>query len=250
MSVNVEEQGASSTQSSLSEGANGLRESGKSTADPLRGTCDSCGEVRETIIQCLYCGDRHLITEALSPYERLRLVPNPLFSEEEVQAAKEALLLVFHPLRASRLNAKWSLRQRALICRDADTLSSITGALNTYVDYLLTEERIKDKSKEATLDSSEYQGAAQDSPDSYLNTFLLETAQEELSEYDGYQERERLLNRVSRELLCEGRRVGNALLQRPISLAQLRALSQSIKIMGDWERWLSERRHHSLGWRS
>lgn len=214
--------------------------------------CNYCGEQRPSIVQCLICGDRLLDTVGLSPYVRLQLVPAPLYSEQEIQAVKELLLVTFHPLKASRINARWSLRQRALISRDANKLSTITGALMTYAEQILcpiaeTQAVIEDKSSSSSDQDPTKSRDQEYSPKDFLHerpleVFLLDLSVKELREFDGYQERERLLNRVSRKLLDRGRKIANYMISELFNSADLPKLIEVIKELESLELWLGQQR--------
>lgn len=199
--------------------------------------CANCGGFRDMIIQCMSCGDRIKDTEMLSPYDRLQLDPKPLYHDNEIQAAKEKLLVTFLPLRASRLNAKWSLKQRALICRDAKTLSRISCALLTYVYYLKSRRFVEGE----PLDWSPTKPSHYDIHQN-MNLYLLKSAFEELHEYDGYQERERLYNQTIRVLLKDAMRLGNLLYTIDKDLSPLEAVVTEIEAMQNIEFWLDAQR--------
>jgi hypothetical protein len=206
----------------------------KSKADQL---CPNCGGLRDLIIQCMFCGDRIKDTETLSPYDRLQLDPKPLYHDNEIQAAKEKLLVTFHPLRASRLNAKWSLKQRALICRDAETLSRISCALLTYVYFLRSKRFVAGESLDWTHTKPSHNDLHQN-----MSLYLLKSAFEELHEYDGYQERERLYNQTIRVLLKDAMRLGNLLYRIDKDLSLLETIVPEIEAMQHIEFWLDAQR--------
>ena len=213
--------------------------------------CIYCGDQRLSVIQCLSCGDRMLDTVGLSPYERLQLTPAPLYAETEIQAVKERLLMIFHPLKASRLNSRWSLKQRALICRDAERLTSVSGALMTYAKEVLSSLSTEIEPHQESSPSDD-QPAEQSCSENRLKeimscrrpleVFLLESSISELREYDGYQERERLLNRVSRELLNRGRIIANFMISSQVKTLPLHRLISTISDLADMERWLTNQR--------
>jgi hypothetical protein len=199
--------------------------------------CPNCGIFRDMLIQCMSCGDRIKNTDMLSPYDRLQLDPKPLYHDNEIQAAKEKLLVTFHPLRASRLNAKWSLKQRALICRDAETLSRISCALLTYVYYLRSKQSITGESLDWTPTKPSHYDIHQN-----MSLYLLKSAFEELHEYDGYQERERLYNQTIRVLLKDAMRLGNLLYTIDKDLSPLEVIIPEIEAMQHIEFWLDAQR--------
>ena len=200
-------------------------------------SCDRCLEARSSIIQCLHCGDKVEETEFISPYQRLQLDPQPLYSHYEVQRAKENLLVIFHPLKASRLNAKWSLKQRALICRDSQALSSISGALSIYLKYLkVTQFDL------AKVESWDLKIPDEEKVQEFLEIKLLDSAFTELAEYDGYQERERLLNRISRDLLEKGLDIADRLNSDVISQDDFKKIDKEVQLLSCIESWLDRHR--------
>ena len=199
--------------------------------------CANCGACRGTIIQCKSCGDRIDDTESLSPYQRLALKPKALYHHSDIQSAKENLLIIFHPLKASRLNAKWSLKQRALICRDAKTLSSLSGALLTYVQYLHNTHHQLSKLLDWNVPIPNINQHGQQ-----INLYLLQSAFEELQEYDGYQERERLFNQTMRALLNEAIGIAHKLHSYDGNLSSLEQLYAEIRAMQKIEYWLETQR--------
>ena len=188
--------------------------------------CPLCKEERSSLIQCMKCGDRQLDTEALTPYQRLLLKPRPLYTDTMIQGAKEKLLIMFHPLKASRLNAHWSLKQRALICRDAVTLQSISGALITYTKYLKLLSLEYGSSITNVHDIDYHQTLSQNNSGKLWSLtqkrgfskqlfnpqlYLLKSAFAELQEYDSYQEREKLFNHGMRSILNKARSIAKYL---------------------------------------
>ena len=224
-------------------------------------TCPVCKEARLSLIQCMHCGDRLLESDRLNPYQRLLLQPKPLYKDTTVQAAKEKLLVMFHPLKASRLNAHWSLKQRALICRDAKALQRISGSLITYANYLRVL-KINHGSELQTAHDFNYNQefphitprnlwSLSVNPNSNQQTFnthlyLLKSAFDELQEYDSYQERERLFNQGMRSILNKARKVANQLyrynFQEPdLDLDKLMA---ELYALQEFESWLEKQRLH------
>ena len=208
------------------------------TSEKLELICDKCQYVRATVILCLHCGDRIDQTEDVNPYDRLQLDPLPLYSNHDIQVTKEKLLVIFHPLKASRLNAKWSLKQRALICRDAQILSSISGALFTYIKFLKNQRDLHEGKQWDLKNITEETGRGN------IEIHLLDTAYQELNEYDGYQERERLLNRVSRELLQLGISLANQLYPLEPSEEEIDQILIQVERLAHLEIWLDRHRNH------
>lgn len=228
--------------------------------------CTGCGAPRPLAVRCSQCGDRLVDSSELSPYERLGLTPRPLYHEREVRAAEERLLDTFHILTTSRHLARWALKQRALICRDASLLCSLSGALGCYLkEVILSSDLIADNSevafsslrwstplmksldllRAALPDESQAEGKTTTSHHSpALERHLLDTAYLELSEYDGYQERERLFNRSTRELIVRAREVAHAL-SGETNLIMSARLATEIQGLSDLELWLDARRASS-----
>ena len=224
-------------------------------------TCPVCKEARLSLIQCMHCGDRILESDHLNPYQRLLLQPKPLYKDTAVQAAKEQLLVMFHPLKASRLNAHWSLKQRALICHDARTLQSISGSLTTYANYLRVLRVHHGSELQTAQDFNYNQELPQITPRNLwalsgninstqqpFNTqlYLLKSAFDELQEYDSYQERERLFNQGMRSILNRARKLANQLyrynFQKPnLDLDQL---MPELYALQEFESWLEKQRLH------
>jgi hypothetical protein len=130
---------------------------------------------------------------------------------------EEHLLNQFHTLKTSRHLSCWTLRQRALICHDVQWLSSLGGALETYLKYCIDLQRNQPELDletqcgaypwRAPLDVwMELCGApktddhAQSRDSTLYETWLLDEALRELVDYDGYQERSHLLTQCQLEL--------------------------------------------------
>lgn len=198
-----------------------------------------------------------------------------------MRLAEARLLDEFHTLRSSRHLARWALRQRALICRDAETLCSLGGALGSYLRDQIARS-VKSDALDVTLSHEErlsYLHAArwslpqmmslkllsgsalEDDLSSLtedervasgstlgislaLERHLLEDAYHELEEYDGYQERERLLNRFTRELLARANEVAETL-SKDHHISEWPRIASSINALSHLERWLDERRVYS-----
>ncbi len=221
--------------------------------------CPECKEDRLSLIQCMYCGDRLVDTTMVTPYQRLLLKPCPLYNDQVIQAAKERLLVIFHPLKASRLNAHWSLKQRTLICRDANTLQKLSGSLITYTKYLqMLKSRFETKLD--TLDPHKPLKELLDSNQSISwainqsktpehagfnpELYLVQSAYDELKEYDSYQERERLFNQSMRLILDQARKIANQLYRYNMlePTLDLDALMPKLFRLQQLESWLEGQR--------
>lgn len=216
--------------------------------------CHLCGEDRPFILWCASCGDRIEGTAGLSPYERLHLKPQSLYHQSEVRAAEERVLHKVHSLKSSRQRASWSLRQRALIRRDAKLLCTLSGALASYLKFCLT--RLEERSELVdwgmplahTLDmfSVRDEAEGQVSSASTLDLFLLDLAYQEVDEYDGYQERERLLNHFTRELLTRASGLASELNINQDNPQALKMVAVNILALQRFEAWLDQYRQSTV----
>ena len=217
-----------------------------------------CHEDRPFVLRCARCGDRIEDTSKLSPYERLQIEPQSVYHQSEIRVAEERVLQEVHSLKSSRQLASWSLRQRALIRRDAKLLCSLSGALASFLKLRLI--RLGDSSDMLdwglplahTLEMLSLQPQAVDEPSSRtaLDIFLLDQAYQEVSEYDGYQERERLLNRFTRELLTRASTLASELNTHQHDLQALKMLATNILALQHFEVWLDLHRQSNVSPRS
>lgn len=202
--------------------------------------CARCGQEMISLVRCQQCGDRLEDSHALTPYQRLGLSPKPIYLQAEVDLASDLLLAQLHVLRSSRLLASWSLKQRALVRRDASMLSRLSGGLQTFL-----QERFR-RGLDETILTRAYKQQARDvlsAPSGGpARLFLLLNALHELKDLDGYQERERLLNRISRELRKEAIIIARQITSNRLEKEDLPTLIKKIKHLDETERWLDAQR--------
>lgn len=195
--------------------------------------CEHCGKPRRSLIRCGHCGDRLHDTTHLSPYQRLGIEPKPLYHQDELLVIKEELLDQLHQLKSSRLSSKWALRQRSLVKRDCQRLSLLSGALKAFLEEIIRQGISEDPQSHLELWDS-------DGLDPRIN--LLDRAFHELRDMDGYQERERLLNAVSRELNQRAKVLGDQLVQVSLTRDDIFRLQMVISELAQTERWLDLKR--------
>ena len=217
--------------------------------------CETCGEERPFILRCTRCGDRLEDSSDLSPYERLNITPQPLYHQRNIRAAEERVLNEFHALKSSRQLARWSLKQRALVRRDAKLLCSLAGSLGSYLKFSifhLDEYRefmswglpLSHTLHALSIMLSDH--ASETSVDMTLDLFLLDTAYHEVDEYDGYQERERLLNHFTRELLRQAHALATELEVDQDDQRGFERISARIIALQHLEAWIDQHRKKSI----
>lgn len=202
--------------------------------------CPRCERVLISLVRCQYCGNRLEDSHSLTPYQRLGLKPKALYLQSEIDAASDTLLAQLHVLRSSRLLASWSLKQRALVRRDATLLSRLSGALQAYL-----RERVR-RGLQSTSQNMAYEPRSRECLEAAIpspaRTLLLRHAMDELIDLDGYQERERLLNRISRELRQESVMIARQLISIDLDHASLPQISTEISHLAEAEDWLDAQR--------
>jgi len=217
--------------------------------------CEACGEDRPFILRCTRCGDRLEESANLSPYERLNITPRPLYHQRDIRAAEVIFLHEFHALKASRQLARWSLKQRALVRRDAKLLCSLSGSLGSYLKLCILcidasgelmnwGVPLSHTLQALSIKFSDHE--VRSSVDMTLDVFLLDTAYREVDEYDGYQERERLLNHFTREMLTQAHALAAELEVHQDCQQGLKMVSARIIALQHLEVWIDQHRQKSI----
>lgn len=230
-------------------------------------SCPSCGRARLNQARCAHCGDRLSDTSGLSPYERLGLLPRPIYSQLEVRRAERRILNEFHILKTPRHLSHWSLKQRALVTRDASTLRSMSGSLCAYLKLYIERERLILQSEHLWVmspmelvahlkraistggdeprdsggltlsdpplsDPLTHVSAFSSSPSLYVERVVIESSYAELHEYDGYQERSALMVESARRLRDRVERLAEELTALTISQQEhTQLLSSTVVLM-------------------
>jgi hypothetical protein len=81
---------------------------------------------------------------------------------------------------------------------------------------------------------------------STLDLFLLDLAYQEVDEYDGYQERERLLNHFTRELLTRASGLASELNINQDNPQALKMVAVNILALQRFEAWLDQYRQSTV----